>query len=183
MNEATVTVIGWVATDVTYFPGDHRSARAHFRLASTPRWFSAKEERWVAGETLFVTVNCRNALADNVAGCVHKGQPVVVTGRLRLDRWRNEARSGEDLVVDARTVGHDLTRGTSDFVRTRRRDSVGDPPWIRGGVPTDAPPADAPVVGADQSEPRAMPTRAEGGDQGPWSINPIESVDAEKRVA
>jgi single-strand DNA-binding protein len=44
-----------------------------------------------------------------------------VYGRLRIRDWRNEdGRPGKDAEIDAISVGHDLVRGTSTFVRVRK---------------------------------------------------------------
>lgn len=188
MNEATVTVTGWVATDVTLFPAGKLPAMARFRVASTPRRF--KDDRWVDGETLFATVQCRNALADNAGACVHKGQPILVTGRVRLERWRTEERTGEELVIEARSVGHDLSWGTADFVRTlrRRRDSAtsDDAPWIRGTDGASASPvagstAGNSTVGVGVSG--ALPTQPKGGGQDPWATESGEPSDTDERAA
>lgn len=199
MNEATVTVTGWVATDVTYFAGGERPAMARFRVATTPRRFVPKEERWVSGETLFATVQCRYALAEHTVACVHKGQPILVTGRVRLERWRTEERRGEELCIDARSLGHDLSWGTADFVRTarRRRDPAAgaDAPWTRGSddaSPSMEPSAPEPslparsiagttTVGVGVSG--ALPTQSTGGGQDPWATESNGSTDTDERAA
>ena len=62
-----------------------------------------------------------NALAANVVASVHKGQPVGVHGRLRINSWATtEGRSMISVEVDAHTVGHDLTKGQSLFSKPVR---------------------------------------------------------------
>ncbi|MGH3490232.1 MAG: single-stranded DNA-binding protein [Actinopolymorphaceae bacterium] len=71
--------------------------------------------------TQAVTVVCWRALAENVAASLHKGEPVVATGRLRVEPWeKDDGRTGTSVEVEAQVVGHDLSRGTSAFRRTRR---------------------------------------------------------------
>ena len=68
-----------------------------------------------------MTVKAWRGLAHNVKASVCKGEPVIVTGRLRASRWKDEA--GEErtrIVVDAVAVGHDLNRGTTAYRRTER---------------------------------------------------------------
>jgi single-strand DNA-binding protein len=60
-------------------------------------------------------------LADHVRDSVHKGEPVLVHGRLRTDVWeREDGQSSVTYVVEAIYVGHDLSRGTASFVRVAR---------------------------------------------------------------
>ena len=66
-------------------------------------------------------VSCSRGLAENVRSSIGKGDPVVVAGKLRTDRW-TDAQGGahERLVIEAVSVGHDLSRGTSVFRRATR---------------------------------------------------------------
>lgn len=89
------------------------------RLASTVRRRDQASGRYVDAETNFVTVMAFRQLALNVAESVRKGQPLIVTGRLRVNQWRTEEKSGVRVEIDATGVGHDLSRGVSQFVRVR----------------------------------------------------------------
>ena len=62
----------------------------------------------------------RRQLADHVLVSLRRGDPVLVIGRLRVREWSNEDKSGVVVEIDATSVGHDLTRGTSTFSRFRR---------------------------------------------------------------
>ena len=58
-------------------------------------------------------------LADNIHKAVKKGDAVIVHGRLRTDSWKREdGQMSSSLQIEASLVGHDLTRGTSVFLRT-----------------------------------------------------------------
>jgi single-strand DNA-binding protein len=52
---------------------------------------------------------------------ISKGQPVIVTGRLRTSEWEHDGETHSRLVLDATTIGHDLSRGTSVFRRSTPR--------------------------------------------------------------
>jgi len=93
---------------------------ASFRLASTPRVYDRSQGGWVDGPTTYVTVMCWRGLAENAASSLHKGEPVVVHGKLRIETWKNDERSGLAVEVEAQTIGHDLSRGVSAFRRSRR---------------------------------------------------------------
>jgi len=125
VNETQVTVCGNVASDVRFVRTDHELAIASFRLASTDRRYE-RGKGWVDGETIYLTVTCFRALAEHVASSVSKGQPVIVTGRLRVRTWKKDERQGLSVEVEAQGVGHDLARGTSMFRRAER--PVATPP-------------------------------------------------------
>jgi single-strand DNA-binding protein len=61
-----------------------------------------------------------------VAASIHKGQPVVVVGRLRQREYEKDGHMVQVVDVDADLVGHDLSRGTAQFVRSRRGPQTAD---------------------------------------------------------
>ena len=88
-------------------------------MATTPRRFQRKTGTWVDGDTQWYTVTAWRDLADNCAQSLRRGDPVVVHGRLRVEKWTGS--SGAEMTsfeIDATFVGHDLSRGTSQFTRT-----------------------------------------------------------------
>jgi len=120
VNEIPVTLVGNVVTDVSGALTPGGAEVAWFRLASTPRRYDRASARWVDGDTSYVRVSCWRALARNVVVSLSKGDPVVVTGRLRVREWEREDRRGIAVEVDASAVGHDLSRGVSAFTRPHR---------------------------------------------------------------
>ncbi len=123
MNEAFVTFQGWVGNDVVHRETAQGTV-ANFRVGSTPR-IRRRSGDWVDGPTSWFSVTCWRALADHVRDSVRKGEPVLVHGRLRADVWeREDGQSSVTYVVEATYVGHDLTRGTTVFVRAARAERV-----------------------------------------------------------
>lgn len=117
--DAMVWMTGYVGGEVEYRTVKEELTFASFRLACTPRMWRGGE--WVDGETTWIVVSCSRGLADNVRSSVGKGDPVVVAGKLRTDRWTDaQGGSHERMVIEAVSVGHDLSRGTSVFRRTSR---------------------------------------------------------------
>lgn len=119
MPDAYLTVTGWVGNEPTHTVAGE-SALTTFRLGSTPRFFS-RDKGWRDGTTAWYTVKAWRSLADNVAASVHKGEALVVHGRLEVETWVD--RDGVEqttLVLTASTVGHDLGRGRSTFVKSTR---------------------------------------------------------------
>ncbi|MFJ6139467.1 single-stranded DNA-binding protein [Kitasatospora sp. NPDC092286] len=115
VNETQVTVIGNVATEVSYAETAGGVPMANFRLASTERRYDRQKDGWVDGETQWVTVTAWRALAVHLIGSLAKGDPVVVNGRLRVREWTEGEARRSRVEIDARSVGHDLTRGTTVF--------------------------------------------------------------------
>ncbi|WP_022910869.1 single-stranded DNA-binding protein [Aestuariimicrobium kwangyangense] len=148
--DATISLSGNIGTDVETFTGDDWEL-ARFRLACTPRVRRGGE--WTDGETTWISVRASNRLARNVAASLHKGDPVVVTGRLRTHVWQDAEGVKQDrLIVEASSVGHDLNRGTTNFARNERVASPASPgePVDRDDVdpePVDEPAPDEQVPG------------------------------------
>ncbi|MBI5161393.1 MAG: single-stranded DNA-binding protein [Micrococcales bacterium] len=135
---ATITVLGSVGNDPTLSHHPNDLAIAKFRLASTTRRFDKGEQKWVDADTTWYTVTAFRSLAEHVAASVVKGQPVIVTGRLKVEQWTKEQRSGTSFEIEAELVGHDLRWGTAAFTRpvSRARDAgESDPPNGVDGVP------------------------------------------------
>ncbi|WP_228718147.1 single-stranded DNA-binding protein [Kitasatospora acidiphila] len=139
MNETMVTMIGNVASMVQYGQTAGGIPMANFRLASTERRYDRARAEWVDGDTLWVTVLAWRGLASNVVSSLEKGDPVLVSGRLRVREWEDEGKRRSVVEIDARAIGHDLGRGTSAFrssVRGRSEQagvqSAGEavPEWI-----------------------------------------------------
>jgi single-strand DNA-binding protein len=114
--EAYVHMTGYVGGDVEY--RNNTVATASFRLACTPRIRRGGD--WSDGETTWLTITCFRSLAEHAASSVRKGDPVIVIGRLRTQVWVKDGVQQERTVLEALTIGHDLTRGTSAFNRSER---------------------------------------------------------------
>lgn len=122
MHDVQVTISGYVGTSV-----DFRSSkgngydRAVFRLGSTPRFRDRRDGVWRDQETVWMTVKVWRGLAQNVAASVQRGEPVIVVGRLRAERWTDDdGQEHHRDVLEATTVAHDLNRGTTAFHRAER---------------------------------------------------------------
>ena len=122
MNETYVTLVGNIASDLKHDQTPSGLPVTTFRLASTTRRFDRGRGGWADLDTIYVTVTCFRQLAENVASSCAKGEPVVVTGRLKMRQWSTpDGRSGTVMELDANSVGHDLGRGTSAFKKSPSR--------------------------------------------------------------
>jgi len=126
MNETELTMIGNVCADPARRVLDTGVVVTDFRLASSPRRYDRATGGWAAGETSFVQVVCWRALADHVALSLHKGDPVVVHGWLRVSEWDKDGVKRSSVEITASSVGHDLCLGTTAFTAVRRVSSTGD---------------------------------------------------------
>lgn len=147
-----ITVRGFVATDPSTRTTPSGLAVGNFRLASTDRRFDREQQAWVDGATNWFTVNMFRQLSTNVAASLSKGQPVLVTGRLKVRQWQNGERAGTSVEIEAETIGHDLTLGTAFFNRAVGRTA-----------PADSVPADSiPGGGVISEEPEGEVNRLTG---------------------
>ncbi|MFJ8046304.1 single-stranded DNA-binding protein [Kitasatospora sp. NPDC096147] len=134
MNESMVTMIGNVATVVNYSQTAAGVPVANFRMAATERRYDREKGDWVEGDVSWVTVKAWRWLAANVVSSLSKGDPVVVSGCLRVREWGEPERRRCVVEIDARVVGHDLGRGTTAF-----RWAVRAKPELVGGRPDREP--------------------------------------------
>ncbi|MSS46599.1 single-stranded DNA-binding protein [Cutibacterium sp. WCA-380-WT-3A] len=105
--DANVSFTGNLGTDVEMKTAEGwRGAR--FRVAHTPRVM--RQGEWVDGTTTWMSVHVYGRLADNCHVSLRKGDPVMVTGRLRTRSWIDDEGSHEQLIVVAHNVGPDLSR-------------------------------------------------------------------------
>jgi single-strand DNA-binding protein len=167
VNETTVTFVGNVATDIRSTHSRDGVPITSFRMASTTRRFE-RGKGWTDVDTIFVTVVCWRQLAEHLAASFSKGDPVIVTGRLRVRQWTAEGgRSGTAVELEALAAGHDLTRGVATFTRIPARVVAVDP---GAGSPDDggrAAPGDAGIrrVHPDQTAPESSAPQPEQTDQ------------------
>ena len=144
MNETRVVLCGNVASDVRRLRTDADVTMAKFRLAVTKRRRDQSTGEFEDLHTSFYSVTAFRSLAENVLASVGKGDPVVVTGELRVGEY--VTKDGEprlSIDVDASAVGHDLSRGRTRFSRMSRPrptpdEAPGDPTAERPAEPSAA---------------------------------------------
>jgi len=121
MNESTITLQGYVGTEpVLRHPGGH--SVANFRIACTPRKLNRHTGEWADAPTQWYSVNAWRQLGENVAGSLHRGDAVVVHGRLMARSYINkDGFEVNTFEIDATFVGHDLNRGRSMVMKNERR--------------------------------------------------------------
>jgi len=139
VNEAQLSLTGYVASDPRSRETRNGVPQASMRVAWTPRWIDRASGEWADGNTSFVTVLCWRRLAANVATCIRRGDPVVIKGRLSIRPYEDKDGNARLAVeVDASSIGHDLSRGVAHFQRTRG----GLPPLTPAGQSVGSGPGD-----------------------------------------
>ena len=121
INDAHVFFAGYVATEPSYKVFGSGSTRIKLRVAYTARRRDRETGEWGDGPTSFLNVYCWRQLANHVAMCVRKGDPVLVHGRLQIRRFEHrDGTPGTAVEVEASALGHDLSRGVAQFSRMRK---------------------------------------------------------------
>lgn len=135
-NETPVTMVGTLvkAGDLRRV-GEDQSVVLNLRVASNERRFDKVSQRWVDGDSLYLSVHCWRTLAENVSSLV-KGDPVIVAGKLRTREWTTELGERRSLVeIEAHAIGPDLARCTVSGVRRPRRGDREDREEAAAAVP------------------------------------------------
>ncbi|GAA1178341.1 hypothetical protein GCM10009584_19900 [Ornithinimicrobium humiphilum] len=90
---------------------------ATIRVAVNNTRFDRASGQWVQTGTTFFDVMCWRSLGANVLNSMHKGDPVIVHGKFRLNEWQAESGPRVDATIDADAVGPNLGLGSCDFRR------------------------------------------------------------------
>ena len=136
-----LTIAGNIGNDPT--GNETRSGKAviNFRVATSSGYFEQRPGAWVDGVTNWYAVSAFGKLAEHAKASLHRGDPVIVVGRLRQKEWEANGKKGIDIELTADAIGHDLRRGTSAFVRRPRPEQASVPP-----AGDDAPAFDEPTA-------------------------------------
>jgi len=133
MNEMYVTVSGRLVGKPEARMTRGGVPFASMRVASTVRRQNPSTGQYEDGGTNFVNVTAFRSLGANAANCLDKGDPVVVYGRMRVNQWmRNGDIPTTSVEIDAYSIGHDLSYGTTAFSKVTRaqvdqNDRLSDP--------------------------------------------------------
>lgn len=168
----TITITGNVATEPVQRILPTGVTVTTFRLASTHRKIDRESGTWVDAGTNWYSISTYRKLAEHAAVSLHRGDRVLLTGRLRVRDWENDARKGTSVDVDADAIGHDLRWGVSTFVKNTRpaapapESPVADR-WATPGAEPE-PTGEWPVT--------AIPASSEDPDSGRVDADAVASV-------
>jgi single-strand DNA-binding protein len=158
VNDALITVVGFVAADPHFEILSSGTSLLSLRVGSTPRRYDRELGQWRDDDPMFLTATCWRALADNLQACeLKRGDPVIVTGKLRIREYVKDGERRFSAQIEATTVGHDLSRGVARFQRSQRgtsghedrrlADDLADR-WLQGGDEND-PAATSPATNGE----------------------------------
>ena len=136
-GETTMTIIGNLTDDPELRFTQQGAAVTNFTVASTPRFFDKQSNEWRDGDPLFLRCSVWREQAENVAEHLHKGNRVIVSGQMQMQRWEDKEgnkRSGFQLLVQE--VGPSLRFAGAKVLRTERGAAERPP---RGNQPPDDP--------------------------------------------
>jgi single-strand DNA-binding protein len=109
-----ITLTGFVASDVESTPtGPAQEATASFRMGTSGRSFDPATGAPVNDSPQWFTVKLSGPLAANAAASLRRGQRILAIGRFSHRQWESNGRIRSELTLEAVSVGHDLTWGTS----------------------------------------------------------------------
>jgi single-strand DNA-binding protein len=125
MNEIRITVHGNVVSEPVERVARTGTPYTTFRIATTP-YRRTPDGRFVDGDTSFYNVIAFNALAANTTAGLHKGQPVLVEGKLAIKTYvGNDGQPRTSPEIDADHIGHDFSWGRASFERVSRAAALG----------------------------------------------------------
>jgi single-strand DNA-binding protein len=159
MNDTAMTIIGNVVDEPRMRMTKSGHMVTNFRVASTSRRYDREQGRYIDNATLFVNVTCWRAMAENVAESVHKGQPVLVTGRYYSREYEQNEQIRVAYELEANSVGHDLSRGTSLFRKVARPSVPNQVEVDEQGLPADRSDLWVGVVEPDEDAPESVEAR------------------------
>ena len=117
VNEATLSVTGYVATEPKAGWTRDGTRTLYMRLGWTPRRMNRTTGDWADQPTSFISVICYRKVAENAAACLRRGDPVVLKGNLRVREFGDDPkRTAVEVIADS--IGHDLSRGVSLFKKS-----------------------------------------------------------------
>ncbi|WP_309064388.1 single-stranded DNA-binding protein [Microbacterium sp.] len=128
----TVTIHGNLGGEPVKNTTTAGASVVNFRVACSSGYWDRRTGSWVDTGTSWYDVAAFRQLADHAKASLHSGDPVIITGSLRLKEWESNGRRGMSAEITAESIGHDLRRGTSAFVRTPRAPMQALPTHGRG---------------------------------------------------
>ena len=108
-GETRMTVAGRVCTDIGTLTTTNGDTMAYFSVAANERKYDPETNAWVSVNQLYLKVKCFRRLAENAAAALAKGDPVLVTGRIQMNKYEHNGEKRQELELDAYGIGPDLS--------------------------------------------------------------------------
>jgi single-strand DNA-binding protein len=115
---AAVTLTGFVAIEPKLlFTKQTQTPVVNLRVGTTPRRIDVTTGEWRDLPSSFFTVNCWRRLAYSVSASLHKGDPVIIRGRLKSRTWNDNGVMRSAVDIEADSVGHDMAYGWAHYMK------------------------------------------------------------------
>ncbi|WP_158880558.1 single-stranded DNA-binding protein [Amycolatopsis anabasis] len=154
VGETIVTVVGNVMSDPTRRTVGNGHEITSFWMRSNERRFDKETKGWVDGNHLSVKVTCWRRLAETVHSSLHRGDPVIVSGRLHTSDYEVDGQPRSVPELEALAVGPNLSWCTAQVRRYKPRAEPPEPAEL--GQTHAEPEVGRTPAGAFHSEPVAV---------------------------
>jgi len=121
MKGNTITVVGNLTRDPVLKYLTTGRAVTEFTIACNSGSWDRETQAWVDGEASFFKVECWQAMAENVAEGLRKGDPVIVVGRLNRRTYLQGEVTRESWEIKADTIGPDMRKRSVTLRRVLRQ--------------------------------------------------------------
>lgn len=125
MTDTIITVIGNMTADPELRFTASGAPVANFTVASTPRKFDKNTNEWKDEEALFLRCAVWRQLAENVAETFHKGDRVIVQGKLKQRSYEKDGERRTSMELEVIEVGVSLAFATAVVSRNARNGNSG----------------------------------------------------------
>jgi single-strand DNA-binding protein len=180
-GDVIVTVVGNITADPELRFTQSGQAVANMTVVKNKRRMNQQTQQWEDAGADFYRVNAWRQLAENMAESLHKGDRVIVSGKLESREWETregDKRTSWEITADA--VGPDL-RWAMAQVRKADRQQGGNGYQQQGGYQQGPPPAADPWATAPPQQGYQQQPAYQGAPQGqqqqfpaqdPWGAPP-----------
>lgn len=118
-QQGIITITGRIGSEPAQFGEEPRNG-VQFRLGCTPGYMDANHE-WRKLPTTWITIKAFRTLALNAFNSLHKGDPVLISGRLVTEEWTTNAGELRSRVaIEASVIGLDLNYGICTYRKMPR---------------------------------------------------------------
>lgn len=125
--DITTTLAGNLVEDPELRVTSGGRSVGNVRLAHTPRRYDRATDRWVDGDTTYLSGSLRGAAAEHVAESLRRGDRVLVTGRLRQRDFATAAGEKRSILeLDIEEIGVSLRYATAAPRKTAGAGAGGD---------------------------------------------------------
>lgn len=107
MNEVPISPVGNLTSDPELNFGPSGTPYARFTVAQTPRKKGANGE-FEDDDTMFFRCTAFGSTAENVAASLHKGDRVLVVGRMKVSNYEKDGQQRQSMEVLVDHVGPEL---------------------------------------------------------------------------